>query len=62
MGLVLAGVGVLIWASGKIPFLGRLPGDLRFEGPNFKFYFPLATCLLLSAAGSLLLWILSKFK
>ena len=62
MGLVLAGIGALIWATGKVPFLGRLPGDLHFEGQNFKFYFPLATCLLLSVFGSLLLWIFSKFK
>ncbi len=62
MGLALAGIGALVWASGKIPFLGRLPGDLRYEGQNVKFYFPLATCLLLSAVVSFLLWVFSKFK
>lgn len=61
-GLLLVVIGALIWATGKIPFLGHLPGDLRFEGQNFKFYFPLATCLLISVLGSLLLWIISKFK
>jgi hypothetical protein len=61
-GVALVGIGALMWATGTIPFLGRLPGDLRFEGQNFKFYFPLATCLLLSAFGSLLLWVFSKLK
>jgi hypothetical protein len=62
MGLALVAIGSLLWVSGKIPFVGRLPGDLRFERQNFKFYFPLTTCLLSSVAGSLLLWIFSKFK
>lgn len=62
LGLILAVVGVLLWVGGRIPFLGRLPGDIRFEGEHFKFYFPLVTCLLLSLLGSLILWLLSKFK
>jgi hypothetical protein len=62
IGLVLAGIGFLIWAMGKFDFAGRLPGDLCFEGQNFKFYFPLATCLLFSVIGSLVLWLFSKFK
>jgi Protein of unknown function (DUF2905) len=61
-GILLAAVGGLLWAAGKIPFLGRLPGDIRIQGDGFKFYFPLATCLLVSAVGSLILWILSKLK
>lgn len=61
-GLLLAAVGVLIWVAGKIPFIGRLPGDIKIENEHFKFYFPLVTCLLLSAVGSLILWLISKFK
>ena len=62
MGLILTAAGVFLWIGGKIPFLGRLPGDIRVEGPNSKFYFPVVTCLLLSAVGSLVLWLLSKLK
>ena len=61
-GILLAAFGGLLWASGILPFLGRLPGDIRYEGEHFKFYFPLATCLLLSLMGSLILWLISKFK
>jgi hypothetical protein len=36
-GLLLAGVGVLLWLGPKIPWLCRLPGDIVVERPNFKF-------------------------
>lgn len=62
LGLGLAALGGCFLAFGRIPFLGRLPGDIRIEGEHFRFFFPLNTCLLLSALGSLILWILSKFK
>lgn len=62
LGLGLAALGACFWASGRMPFLGRLPGDIKMEGDHYRFYFPLATCLLLSVLGSLILWILSKFK
>ena len=62
LGLILVAVGMVIWATGKLPWLGRLPGDFRIEGEHFKFYFPLATCILISLLGSLILWLLSKFK
>ncbi len=61
-GLILAAVGVFFWMGGKIPYLGRLPGDIRIEGAQFKFYFPLATCVVLSIVGSLILWLFSKLK
>ena len=64
--LVLIGLGIaalcgLIWLAGKtgVP-LGRLPGDIRIERENFKFYFPLTTCLLVSAALTLIFWLLRK--
>lgn len=61
-GLALAAFGGLWLLLGKIPFLGRLPGDLRVEREEFSFYFPLATCLLLSVVLSFLFWIASKLK
>ena len=61
IGLSVAGLGALIWLAGKsgLP-LGSLPGDIRIDRPNFKFYFPVVTCLLLSALLSLILWLLRK--
>jgi Protein of unknown function (DUF2905) len=55
LGLVIAGIGLVWILAPSIPWLGRLPGDIRIEGENFRFYFPLVTCLLLSAALTLVL-------
>ena len=57
--LLLIGVTlVLLWGLlllvGKVPFLGRLPGDIVIERKNFTFYFPLATSILLSIVLTLL--------
>lgn len=55
LGLLTAAVGVaLIWGP-KLPFLGRLPGDVVIRRENFVLYFPLATGLLLSLLLTLLL-------
>jgi len=60
-GLVLLAAGVLISFTPKLPtWLGRLPGDITFRRGSFSFYFPLATCLLLSAILSFILWLLRK--
>jgi hypothetical protein len=53
-------VGVLLTLSGKIPWLGRLPGDIIIQRDNFSFYFPLTTCLLLSVVLSLIVWFLRR--
>ena len=60
LGFVLTILGLLLTFSGKIPFLGRLPGDIRIERENFSFYFPLGTCILLSLLLSLLLWLFRR--
>ena len=60
-GLVLAVVGALIWGLGKLGFKG-LPGDLRIESGGVKIYFPIATCLVLSALLTLALWLLSLLR
>jgi len=51
LGLVLLVAGNL---SGKVPWLGRLPGDIHIQRGNWSFYFPLATCLVLSIVLTLL--------
>ena len=60
VGLILLVVGGLLTLSGKIPWLGRLPGDLYVERDNFRFYFPLGTSILLSLVVSLVIWLLRR--
>lgn len=59
-GLLIAAVGVLLTFAGRIPWLGRLPGDIYIKRDNFTFYFPLATSIILSVVISLILWLLRK--
>jgi len=59
-GLILAGVGVLLWSGVGKGWFGRLPGDIRVEKESFGFYFPIVTCLLISAVLSFLLWLFRK--
>ncbi len=53
-GVVLALLGGLLLLAGKIPFLGRLPGDIIIRRENWSFYFPLTTSILLSILLTLL--------
>jgi hypothetical protein len=53
-GVVLALLGGLLLLVGKIPFLGRLPGDIIIRRENWSFYFPLTTSILLSVLLTLL--------
>lgn len=53
-GLVLAVLGGLLLLVGKIPFIGRLPGDFYIQRENFAFYFPLASSILISILLTLL--------
>jgi len=53
-GCLMAALGVLLLFSDKIPWLGRLPGDISIKRENFSFYFPLTTCILLSLLLSLI--------
>ncbi|MFB3926853.1 MAG: DUF2905 domain-containing protein [Syntrophales bacterium] len=57
IGLITAGIGLLFLLGGKIPWLGRLPGDFYFKGEKFTFYFPLATSILVSIILSLILYL-----
>jgi hypothetical protein len=60
-GLVLIAAGVIVTLLAKSPLpLGRLPGDIRIQGKNGAFYFPIVTCLLLSAVFSLVMWIFRR--
>ena len=58
-GIALVVVGVL-WLLGEKVGLGRLPGDIVVRGERTTFYFPLATCLVLSVVLSLVLWLIER--
>ena len=60
LGLIIVLVGVLLTLAGKIPWIGRLPGDIYIKRENFTFYFPLATSILISLILSFILWLLRK--
>ena len=62
LGLVIAGVGLVWILAPSLPWLGRLPGDIRIERESFRFYFPLVTCLLLSLAWSLVVWLIRLLR
>jgi hypothetical protein len=62
LGLGVAAIGAALLLAERFPWLrlGRLPGDLRLERGSFRFYFPLATSILLSVVLSLLLWLFGR--
>jgi hypothetical protein len=60
LGLIVTTIGGLLLLSGKIPWLGRLPGDILIQKKNFTFYFPLATSILLSIILTLIFWLFGR--
>ncbi|GBD13176.1 hypothetical protein HRbin24_01199 [bacterium HR24] len=64
--LIVAGIGLallggLILLASRVPFLGRLPGDILVQKDNFTFYFPLVTSILLSILLSIVLNVVLRF-
>lgn len=57
LGLILVGVGLLLSIAPKIPWLGRLPGDIFIQRERMTFYFPLTTSILLSLLLTLIMWL-----
>lgn len=60
VGLVMAGVGLLLWSGFGRGWLGRLPGDINLTKGGFAFHFPVVTCLLLSLLLTFLLWLFRR--
>ncbi len=58
LGLVIIAVGVVLILGSRIPWLGRLPGDVYVKRGNWSFYFPLATSLVVSVLLTLFFWFL----
>lgn len=59
-GIVMIVVGGFFLIANKIPFLGKLPGDIAVQKKNFGFYFPITTCIVISIIISLIMWLFGK--
>lgn len=63
LGAFICVVGAFFFFGGKLPFrLGRLPGDVYYQGKNSSFYFPVVTGLLLSVALTVIFWVIGYFR
>ncbi len=63
VGFVLVAAGALLLFGAKLSFrLGRLPGDIAVQGRHGSFYFPIVTCILVSLALTLVMWIVNFFR
>ncbi|MEI6207484.1 MAG: DUF2905 domain-containing protein [Desulfuromonadales bacterium] len=60
MGLVLVAAGLIISFAPRLPWLGKLPGDIYIKKENFSFYFPIGSCILISLAMSFILWMFRR--
>ena len=60
LGIFLVVLGVILLFGGKIPWLGHLPGDITIERERFTLYFPLTTCVLISAIITLVLYLFRR--
>jgi hypothetical protein len=60
LGIAMIAIGSVLLLSGKIPWIGRLPGDIMIQKKNFTFYFPLVTSILLSLLLTFLFWLFGK--
>ena len=61
IGVIIIAIGAVMTFYDKIPFLGKLPGDISVEKKNFKFYFPITTSIILSVLATLILYIINHF-
>ncbi|MBW2020820.1 MAG: DUF2905 domain-containing protein [Deltaproteobacteria bacterium] len=60
IGLVIAGIGILLVLTPNVPWLGKLPGDILIKKDNFKFYFPVTTCIIISIILTLLFYLFRR--
>lgn len=57
LGLAITLVGIVMWSGLGRSWFGRLPGDIHIRRGQTEFYFPVVTCILVSAALTLLSWL-----
>ena len=60
LGVLIAIVGVAIVLAGRLPWIGRLPGDIHVQRGHFTFYFPLATSIVASIVLTLVFWLFGR--
>ena len=60
IGVLAIVAGLFLIYAGKIPFLGRLPGDISISRPNFSFHFPIMTSIIISIVLTLILYLLRR--
>ena len=59
-GIAIIVVGLVLWGFSSVPYVGKLPGDIYIRRGSFKFYFPLATCILLSIIATIFLSLMRR--
>lgn len=62
LGIILIIIGSVFWFLGKLPFFGKLPGDILIQKPNLTFYAPITTMIVVSVVLSIILTILTNLK
>jgi hypothetical protein len=62
LGLSFVAVGLILQLAPQIPWLGKLPGDIRIERPGFSFTFPLTTCILISVVLTLVANLFARLR
>ena len=62
VGLIIAGIGVVWLFAPSISWLGKLPGDIAVERENFRFYFPIVTCIVISVVLTGIVWLVRFFS
>ena len=60
LGLIVVALGVVLLLVDRVPWIGRLPGDIHLQRGNWTFYFPLGTSILLSVVLTLVLWLIGR--
>ncbi len=60
IGLLIVVLGIILIVGNKIPFIGKLPGDIAIERENYSFYLPVTTCIVISIVFSFVLWLFSR--
>lgn len=62
VGIAIIALGAILFFFNKIPFLGKLPGDIMIQRKNFTFYFPIVTSIVISILLSLIFYFISRLK
>jgi hypothetical protein len=60
LGIVVASIGVVLVLFERVPWIGRLPGDIHVQRGNWTFYVPLGTSILLSLVLTVVLWLIGR--